>query len=102
MVQLGFTLLSTVKFIRVADPNIVYVFLRATCVEIENSNEREKNFFVTEPSFVSVIGMNLEGRDPTLRRDSSTIVELLSKGSASRSGTIMNEGIGQHLSLVAE
>ena len=54
-----------------------------------------------EPSFVSAIGKHLKGRDVAMRRDSSTIIKFISKGSASRSGRIMDEGIGQDLSWVA-
>lgn len=56
---------------------------------------------MTEPSFVPAIGKYLKGNDATMRRDSSTIIQLLSMGSASRSGRIMNEGIGRYLSWVA-
>jgi len=69
------------------DANIVHVFLNATCVEVENTKKREKHFFVTELEFVSVISRNLEGREVTLRCDSSTIVERLSKGSSRHGST---------------
>lgn len=36
-----------------------------------------------------------------MRRDSSNIVQLLSKGSQSRSAKFMTEGIGQYLSWLA-
>jgi hypothetical protein len=81
--------------------NVVQSFLLETCSVIENSNENEKGWFVAEPLFVSAIGEHLRGRDPAMRRDSSTIIRLLSTGSASRSGRIMNEGIGRYLSWIA-
>lgn len=68
---------------------------------IENCNDNEKGWFVTEPSFVSAIGKYLKGNDTTMRRNSSAIVQLLSMGSASRSGRIMYEGIGRYLAWVA-
>lgn len=77
------------------------MFLQATCEIIKDSRDREKDYFVMEPSFVSAIGRHLKGRDVAMRRDSSTIIEFISKGSASRSGRIMDEGIGQNLSWVA-
>jgi len=81
--------------------NVVQSFLQETCYAIENSNENEKGRFVTEPSFISTIGKHLMGQDPSIRRDSSTVIRLLSTGSASRSGRIMNEGIGKYLSWIA-
>ena len=83
------------------DINVIQVFLQETCVRIENGNETEKDWFVAEPSFVSIIGVHLKGSDATTRRYASTIIDLLSKGSQSRSGKIMNQGIGQTLSWIA-
>jgi hypothetical protein len=78
--------------------DVVESFLQETCHVIENSNENEKGRFVTEPSFISTIGKLLKVQDTAIRRNSSTIIRLLSTGSASRSGRIMNEGIGKSLS----
>ena len=87
--------------IRVTDINVIHVFLHEICARIENSNESEKNWFVTEPSFVSTIGEHLKGSDATTRRYASTIIDLLSRNSQDRSGKIMNEGIGKDLSWIA-
>ena len=97
--ELGFAL--KINFIRVSDTNVVQAFLKSTCDIIENINDTEKGRFVSEPSFISVVGEHLKGTDPTMRQNCSAIVELLSKGSPSRSGRIMKEGIGQYLSWVA-
>ncbi|KAG6832805.1 hypothetical protein H0H92_009424 [Tricholoma furcatifolium] len=80
--------------------NVVQTFLREVCEFINNSNDTEKGLFVSEPFFVPTVGKHLKGRDPVIRRDSSTIIQLLSKGSATRSGRIMNEGIGRYLSEI--
>ena len=77
------------------------MFLQETCARIEDSNGNEKDWFVSEPSFVSIIGKHLTGSDATTRRYASTIIDLLSKGSRLRSGRIMNQGIGQDLSWLA-
>lgn len=87
--------------IRVTDINIIQVFLQDTCARIEASSGDEKNWFIAEPSFVSIIGEHLKGSDATTRRYASTIIDLLSKGSQSRSGRIMNQGIGKDLSWIA-
>jgi hypothetical protein len=77
------------------------VFLQETCARIEDSNGNERDWFVADPSFVSVIGEYLKGNDATTRRYASTIIDLLSKGSQPRSGRIMNQGIGRDLSWIA-
>ncbi len=78
--------------------DVVQSFLQETCYVIENSNENEKGRFMTEPLFISTIGKLLKVQDTAIRSNSSTIIRLLSTGSASRSGRIMNEGIGKSLS----
>ncbi|KDR80999.1 hypothetical protein GALMADRAFT_222596 [Galerina marginata CBS 339.88] len=90
-----------VDALTIKDANVVRAYLHETCLVIEESNEKEKGWFVAQPSFVSAIGKHLKGRDPTMRRHSSTIVGLLSSGSGSRSGKIMDEGIGRYLSWLA-
>ncbi|KAF8893188.1 hypothetical protein CPB84DRAFT_1321116 [Gymnopilus junonius] len=90
-----------VRALMINDVNVVRSFLQETCTVIENSNENEKGWFAAEPSFVSAIGEHLKGHDPTMHRHSSIIIQILSVGSTSRSGRIMNEGIGQYLSWVA-
>ena len=77
------------------------MFLQETCARIENNYGNEKDWFVAEPSFILIIGEHLKGSDATTRRYASTIISLLSKGSQTRSGRIMNQGIGQYLSWIA-
>ena len=77
------------------------MFLQETCARIENNYGNEKDLFVAEPSFVSIVGEHLKGDDATTRRYASTIIDLLSKGSKLRSAGIMSQGIGQHLSWIA-
>jgi hypothetical protein len=89
------------NLIRVTDINVIQMFLEETCARIENGNGTEKDSFVAQPSFVSIIGEHLIGSDATTRRCASTIIDLLSKGSQQRSGRIMNEGIGRDLSWIA-
>ena len=100
MLQLGFSLTI---IIRVADIDIIQVFLRETCSRLKNSNGSEKDLFVTEPSFVSIIVEHLKGSDVTTRHYASAIIDLLSKGSELRSERIMNgdKGIGRDLSWIA-
>ena len=98
LLELGFSLTNLT---RLTDVNIIQVFLQEICHRIENSNESEKDWFVAEPSFVSIIGKHLKGSDATSRRYASNIIDLLSKGSQPRSGRIMNEGIGRDLSWIA-
>ena len=89
-------------FISVANVNIVQTFLREICVVIKKSTEDGKDQFVSEPRFVSIIGSHLaQSQNTTMHRNCSTIVQLLSKGSSSRSGRIMDEGIGRYLSWLA-
>ena len=92
---------SLTILIRVTDINIIQVFLQETCARIESSNGSEKDWFVSEPSFVPTIGEHLKGGDATTRRYASTIIDLLSKGSQLRSARIMNQGIGEDLSWIA-
>jgi hypothetical protein len=77
------------------------VFLKEICARIKIGNGNEKDLFVADPSFVSIIGEYLTVNDATARRYASTIIDLLSKGSQMRSGKIVNEGIGQDLSWIA-
>ena len=100
-IPFNLTWLLTDKLIRVTDIVIIQGFLQEICDRIENSSENEKDLFVAEPSFVSIIGEHLKGSDTTACRYASTIIDLLSKGSQMRSGRIMNESIGQDLSWIA-
>lgn len=86
---------------RIDDENVVRSYLEAAHHVIQNCHENQKEWFVAEPSFVPAIGKYLKGNDAAMRRDCSSIIQLLSTGSASRSGRIMNEGIGEYLSWVA-
>ncbi|KIJ99822.1 hypothetical protein K443DRAFT_679654 [Laccaria amethystina LaAM-08-1] len=70
-----------VDALRINDENVVRSYLEAAHY----------------PSFVPAIGMYLKGHDAAMRRDCSSIIQLLSMGSGSRSGSIMNEGIGEYL-----
>ena len=56
---------------------------------------------MAEPSFVPAVGEYLKGHDAAMRRHCSSIIQLLSTGSPSRSARIMSEGIGKSLSWVA-
>lgn len=56
---------------------------------------------MSEPSFVPTLGKSLKNRDVMLRRVSSKIVEVLSNGSPTRSGRMMEEGIGSSLAYIA-
>ena len=100
LLQLAFSLTILIRITDV-DVDINQVFLREICSRIKNSNGNEKDRFVAQPSFVSKIGEHLRGNDATTRRHASTIIDLLSRGSESRSGRIMSEGVGWDLSWIA-
>ncbi|RDB26380.1 hypothetical protein Hypma_006519 [Hypsizygus marmoreus] len=90
-----------VKALVVKNAVVVRAFLEETYTAVKNATESEKEWFVTAKSFISVVGYYLRGHDVTMRRHSSAIVELLSKGSPQRSGRIMEEGIGSSLAWLA-
>ena len=81
--------------------DVIQLFLQKICAVIEKSDENEKELFVSQSSFVAIIGWHLaESRDADMHNDCSTIVQLLSKDSPSRSGKIINADIGHYLSWV--
>jgi hypothetical protein len=66
---------------------------------VSNATEHEKDWLANEP-FVPVLGKYLRSRDVALRRISSEIVGVLSDSSPSRSGRMMEKGIGRSLAWV--
>lgn len=101
LLHLSCVILTKETFDSVHDANVVRAYLEVTRYTIEDCHENVKGWFVAEPLFIPAIGKYLKGRDAAMRRDCSSIIHALSTGSASRSGRIMNEGIGKFLSWVA-
>ncbi|KAF8337678.1 armadillo-type protein [Amanita rubescens] len=90
------------RLIRVRQVDIILkVYLQEIRNNVIDAREEEKDLLVDELQFVPALGNYLKSRDATLRRISSEIVEILSNGSAFRSGRIMEEGIGSSLAWVA-
>jgi hypothetical protein len=84
-----------------AEPQVARIYLQETRKYAINATEQEKDWLVTR-QFVTVLGSYLKGRNPTLRRLSSEIIEDLSRESSARSGAMMEEGtIGASLAHVA-
>ena len=83
------------------DPTATKAYLQEIRNNAIDASEEEKNLLVDELQFVPALGNYLKSRDVVLRRISSEIVEILSNGSAFRSGRIMEEGIGSSLAWVA-
>jgi hypothetical protein len=89
------------SFSSAGDPTVTKVYLQEIRNNAIDAREEEKDLLVDELQFVPALGSYLKSRDATLRRISSEIVEILSNGSAFRSGRIMEEGIGSSLAWVA-
>ena len=83
------------------DPTVTKAYLQEIRNNAIDASEEEKDILVDELQFVPALGNYLKSRDVALRRISSEIVEILSNGSAFRSGRIMEEGIGSSLAWVA-
>ena len=83
------------------DPTVTKTYLQEIRNNVIDAPEGEKDLLVDELQFVPALSNYLESRDVALRRISSEIVEILSNGSAFRSGRIMEEGIGSSLAWVA-
>lgn len=80
---------------------VTKVYLQEIHNNVIDAKEDEKDLLVDELQFVPTLANYLKSRDTTLRRISSEIIEILSNGSAFRSGRIMEEGIGSSLAWVA-
>jgi hypothetical protein len=83
------------------DPTVTKAYLQEIRNNAIDASEEVKDLLVDELQFVPALGNYLKSRDVALRRISSEIVEILSNGSAFRSGRIMEEGIGGSLAWVA-
>lgn len=86
---------------RVREAAVLRCYLQETCTSATHATEAQKEWFVSEPSFVPTLGNYLKSRDVMLRRVSSEIIEVLSNGSPTRSGRMMEEGIGSSLAYIA-
>ena len=90
-----------VSFSSAGDATVTKAYLQVIRDNAVDASEEEKDLLVDELPFVPALGHYLKSPDATLRRISSEIVEILSNGSAFRSGRIMEEGIGSSLAWVA-
>ena len=97
----GFPRLLMMSFSSAGDLTVTKVYLQEIRNNAINASEEEKASLVDELQFVPALGNYLKGHDVILRRISSEIVEILSNGSAFRSGRITKEGIGSSLAWVA-
>jgi len=66
-----------------------------------DATKDEKDLLADNSDFVPVLGDYLNSNNPTLRRISSEIIQILAGGSEWRAGRMMEEGIGQSLAWVA-
>ncbi len=87
------------SFSSARDPTVTKAYLQEIRHNAIDATEEEKDLLVDQ--FVPALGNYLKSPDVMLRRISSEIVEILSNGSAFRSGRIMEEGIGSSLAWVA-
>ena len=90
-----------ISFSSARDSTVSKAYLQEIRNNAIDATEEEKDLLVDEPQFVPALGNYLKSPDVMLRRISSEIVEILSNGSAFRSGRIMEEGIGSSLAWVA-
>jgi hypothetical protein len=81
--------------------DIAKSYLQAIRDTAKDATELEKSLLAANDHFVPVLGEYLNSRNPSLRRISSEIIQILSDRSISRAGRMMDEGIGRSLAWVA-
>jgi hypothetical protein len=88
------------SFSSAPEPTVAVNYLEEIRKIAIEATEDEKDLLADEPEFVRVLGHYLNSRDVVLRRIASEIVEMLSNNSPSRSGRMMESGIGRSLAGV--